>query len=164
MKKRSFSATWAEYENLDELPAGDRELVQAAIEASGKAYAPYSRFNVGAALRLDNGLILNGSNVENAAFPSGVCAERTVLAYSVSNYPDNETVAIAIAATTDQGLSEEPVPPCGNCRQVIAEEEFRKSNDIKVILCGKARIMVFEKGGDLLPLQFNRDNLRPVLP
>jgi cytidine deaminase len=164
MKTRSISISWQEFENLEEMTLPDRELVHAAIEASEKAYAPYSKFSVGAALRLSDGMILTGTNVENAAFPSGVCAERTVMSYSTSNYPDSKAEALAIAARTPEGLSDEPVSPCGNCRQVIAEEEFRSQTNIRIILYGKSRIMVFEKGEYLLPVQFSRNNLRSVLP
>lgn len=164
MINRSISVSWQEFENLEEMMLSDRELVNSAIAASEKAYAPYSKFSVGAAVLLADGTVLTGTNVENAAFPSGICAERTVLAYSTSNYPDSKAVAMAIAARTPEGLSDEPVAPCGNCRQVIAEEEFRSSTSIRIILYGKSRILVFEKGECLLPVQFNRNSLRSVLP
>lgn len=164
MTSRSLSVTWQEYGNLEELEPHDRELVNSAIKASEKAYAPYSRFFVGAAVRLEDGMILTGTNVENAAFPSGICAERTVLSYSTSNYPGKKIKALAIAARKPEGLTDEPVSPCGNCRQVIAEEEFRSSSGMRIILYGKSKIMIFENGESLLPLQFNRNDLRPVLP
>lgn len=164
MKSKSISLTWSEYDSIDELNQADRELVIAARKASENAYAPYSEFNVGAAVRLENGLIVSGANIENAAFPSGICAERSALSNSASNYPDKKPVAIAIAAATINGLTIEPVPPCGNCRQVIAEEEFRNGGNIRVILSGKSKIQVIEKGSDLLPLQFSRKNLRLNLP
>jgi cytidine deaminase len=119
---------------------------------------------VGAAVRLENGMIVTGANIENAAFPSGICAERNALSNSASNYPDKKPVAIAIAAGTTNGLTIEPVPPCGNCRQVIAEEEFRNSRNIRVILTGKSKIQVIEKGSDLLPLQFSRNIMNINLP
>lgn len=160
MKSKNISLTWFEFDTLDELNPSDRELIIAAREASANAYAPYSGFHVGAAVRLGNGAIVSGANIENAAFPSGICAERNALSNSASNYPDEKPEAIAIAARTADGLTSEPVPPCGNCRQVIAEEEFRKSSSIKVILSGKSRVIVIEKGSDLLPIQFNRNNLK----
>ena len=160
MKSNSISLRWTEYDSIEELNQADRELVIAARKATENAYAPYSKFQVGAAVMLENGLVVTGSNIENAAFPSGICAERSALSNSASNYPDKKPVAIAIAAATIKGLADEPVPPCGNCRQVIAEEEFRNGINIRVILSGKSKIQVIEKGSELLPLQFSRDNLK----
>jgi cytidine deaminase len=164
MKSKNISLTLKEYDSIDELDQADRELVIAAREASENAYAPYSEFYVGAAVRLENGLIVQGANIENAAFPSGICAERSALSNSASNYPRVKPASIAIAARTADGLTPEPVPPCGNCRQVIAEEEFRNGTKIRVVLSGKSKIQVIEKGSDLLPLQFSRNNLRIILP
>jgi cytidine deaminase len=160
MKSKNISLTWLEYDSIDELNQVDRELVIAARKASENAYAPYSKFHVGAAVRLENGLIVSGANIENAAFPSGICAERSALSNSASNYPDQKPIAIAIAAATIDGLTIEPVPPCGNCRQVIAEEEFRTGVNIRVILSGKSKVQVIERGSDLLPLQFSRNNMK----
>jgi cytidine deaminase len=164
MKSKSISLKWSEFDSIVKLNQPDRELVIAARKAAENAYAPYSGFQVGAAVRLENGLIVTGTNIENAAFPSGICAERNALSNSASNYPDKKPVAIAIAARTKNGLTLDPVPPCGNCRQVIVEEEFRNSGDIRVILSGKSKIQVIEKGSDLLPLQFCRNNLNLNLP
>lgn len=164
VKTGKLSVTWLEVDTADELDAPDRELTEEAIMASEKAYAPYSEFYVGAAARLDNGMILRATNVENAAFPSGICAERSVIAYAVSNFPGHYITALSIAARTKEGITPEPVTPCGNCRQVIAEEEFRTGKNIRIILSGKERIIVFEKGSDLLPVQFNRNSLRTLLP
>jgi cytidine deaminase len=161
MRQKNISITWSEYDNLSELSSPDRELVEAARLASEKAYAPYSGFSVGAALRLQSGSIITGTNVENAAFPSGICAERNVLSTSASCYSGEKPLAMAIAARTSEGFTADPVPPCGNCRQVIAEEELRSGNSIRLILSGKKKIFVLEKAGDLLPIQFNRSNLRP---
>jgi cytidine deaminase len=160
MTTRNVSVSWTEYNSLEELNLSDKELVVAAREAAHNAYAPYSKFKVGSAVRLESGIIVRGANVENAAFPSGMCAERNALSFSASNYPSDKPVAIAIAAFTEVGLTKEPVSPCGNCRQVIVEEEFRNRKSIRVILCGESRIQIIEKGGDLLPLQFNRNNLK----
>jgi len=157
---RNISTSWTEYTLIEELAGGDKELVTAAREAALKAYAPYSKFRVGAAVLMESGVIVCGANIENAAFPSGICAERSALANSASNYPGIKPVAIAIAAFTEDGLTKEPVTPCGNCRQVIAEEEFRNKNNIRIILSGESKIQIIEKGGDLLPLQFNRNSLK----
>ena len=164
VKTGKLSVTWLEAKTTGELDASDRELTEEAISASGKAYAPYSEFYVGAAVRLDNGLILKATNVENSAFPSGICAERAVIAYAVSNFPEQKIITLSIAARTKDGITPEPVTPCGNCRQVIAEEEFRSGNNIRIILYGKEKIMIFEKGSDLLPVQFSRDSLKSLLP
>ena len=160
MAHKSISITWTEFNSIEELEPGDKELVIEARMAAQNAYAPYSKFKVGAAVRLETGLIIHGANIENAAFPSGTCAERSALFFSASNYPSVKPVAIAVAAITGGSLTKEPVPPCGNCRQVIVEEEFRNKNNIRVILSGEHRIQIIEKGGDLLPLQFNMNNLR----
>jgi len=160
MPSKNITISWTEYKDISELNPEDRDLVIAARDISVKAYAPYSGFNVGAAVKLDDGTIITGTNVENAAFPSGICAERNALATAISNYPSRIPVAIAIAARNSNGLTAEPVSPCGNCRQVIAEEEFRNGKPIRLILTGSNKFQVIEKGGDLLPLQFNRDSLK----
>jgi cytidine deaminase len=161
MKSDNITITWSEYDDLTELTVSDRELVEAARQASEQAYAPYSGFNVGAALRMGSGSIITGTNVENAAFPSGICAERNVLSTFASNFSGEKPSAMAIAARTSEGFTADPVPPCGNCRQVIAEEELRSGNSIRLILSGKKKIIILEKAGDLLPIQFNRSSLRP---
>ena len=152
--------SYTEYEKQEELNFLDMELITVARETALNAYAPYSKFRVGAAIRLDNGIIVRGTNVENAAFPSGICAERSAISNSVSNYPDGAPVALAIAAMTEDGLTDYPVPPCGNCRQVIAEEESRTGKKIRIILSGKSRTIIMDGVGNLLPLQFNKENLK----
>jgi cytidine deaminase len=164
MTTNIISFSYSEFNKPEELSPDDRDLIYASRDAALNAYAPYSKFRVGAAIRLESGTIVSGANVENAAFPSGICAERSALSNSVSNHPDDKPVAIAIAAMTVDGLSEDPVPPCGNCRQVIAEEESRTGNQIRIILSGKNKIMVIESVSSLLPLQFNQKNLKINLP
>jgi cytidine deaminase len=164
MKSLNFVTKVFEFDDVEDIDLPDRELINKARLACENAYAPYSMFRVGAAVRLDNGTIVLGANIENAAFPSGICAERSALYAAASNYPLNKPVAIAIAAMNIDGQTNEPVPPCGNCRQVIAEEEFRNGNTLKVILSGKSKIFIIENGGDLLPLQFNKTNLNPIHP
>ncbi len=163
-KIRSISFSYYEYENFDELNESDVELILAARESAEKAYAPYSKFRVGAAVRLKSGLIIRGANVENAAFPSGICAERSALSNSISNYPDDKPVALAIAALTDAGITPDSPSPCGSCRQVIAEEESRIGDKIRIILSGKNKTRIIESVSDLLPLQFNKENLKVNLP
>jgi cytidine deaminase len=160
VRTNKISFSYKEYENHEELNADDRELVLAARESALNAFAPYSKFRVGAAIRLESGLIVRGANVENAAFPSGICAERSALSHSVPNYHNDKPLAIAIAAMTEYGLTDDPVPPCGNCRQVIAEEESRIANQIRIILSGKTKTIIIESIKYLLPLQFNKKNLK----
>ena len=162
MTTKNISTSWTEYNSIEELNQSDKELVIAAREAAQNAYAPYSKFRVGAAVKLETGIIIRGANVENAAFPSGICAERSAFSYSASNYPLIRPIALAVAAFTEDGLTKDPVPPCGNCRQVIVEEEFRNNKNIRVILSGETKIQIIEKGGDLLPLQFNMNNLKII--
>jgi cytidine deaminase len=158
-EKKTFSFSYLEYESIDQLETGDRELIKKSEAAAAKAYAPYSKFYVGAAVKLESGKIVTAANVENAAFPSGTCAEKNALAYSMANYPDDVPVAIAITAFHENGEKSESVSPCGNCRQFIAEEEIRNHRRIKIILSGREKIMVIDSIDDLLPLQFNKNNL-----
>jgi cytidine deaminase len=162
IRTNNISFSYTEYEKTEELGSDDLELVNAARESAMNAYAPYSKFRVGAAVRLDTGIIVCGANVENAAFPSGICAERTALSNSITNYKDEMPLSIAIAAMTDEGFTEEAPSPCGSCRQVIAEEESRTGNRIRIILSGKHKTQIIEGIGDLLPLQFNRKNLKSI--
>jgi cytidine deaminase len=159
-----MSFSYTEYEKTEELESDNMELVAAAREAALNAYAPYSKFRVGAAVRLESGIIVRGANVENAAFPSGICAERSALSNTVSNHPDDKPVAIAIASMTEDGLTDDSPSPCGNCRQVIAEEESKNGNQIKIIISGKNKTLIIEGISNLLPLQFDRKNLKINLP
>jgi cytidine deaminase len=160
IKTNNISFSYKEYEKIEELDNNDMELVVAARDAAVNAYAPYSNFRVGAAVRLSGGTIVKGANVENAAFPSGICAERNALANSISNNYSDKPVAIAIASMTDNGLTEDYPSPCGSCRQVIAEEESRTGEKIKIILSGKDKTLILDGISCLLPLQFNRNNLK----
>ncbi|MBQ2809063.1 MAG: cytidine deaminase [Bacteroidaceae bacterium] len=140
----------------DELQTADREVVDAARAATANSYAVYSNFNVGAAVRLSNGTIVSGSNQENAAYPSGLCAERTTLFWANSQYPNEAVETLAIAARTAQGELEMPIPPCGACRQVILETEKRFGNTIRIILYGAKQCYIIEDGiKALLPLSFD---------
>lgn len=154
MKQRAFTIRLAEYDSLEELPGPKAELVRKAIEASGKAYAPYSGFRVGAALLLENGEVITGCNQENAAYPSGLCAERVALFYAGSGYPDVPVTTIAIAACHEGEFVVDPVTPCGACRQVFHETESRGGLSMEVILYGTGKIQVLRSASDLLPLPF----------
>lgn len=140
----------------DELTPEERHLLQLAIEATDRSYAPYSKFCVGAAVRLSNGIELSGSNQENAAYPSGLCAERTTLFYAGAQYPDVPVRMLAIAARgTDGELTEEPTGPCGACRQVIIESETRAGSPIRILLYGKKYVYVIDGIRPLMPLTFS---------
>lgn len=145
---------------LDELSPQDQELIRAAIEATKNAYANYSRFYVGAALRLENGKIVIGANQENAAFPSGLCAERTAVFAAQANYPDSPIETLAIAGRNEKGVLPNPITPCGACRQVILEIEDRYKKPIKILLYGTQKIYCVRSVKDLLPLSFVDDNMR----
>lgn len=145
---------------LDELSPQDQELVQAAIKATNNAYANYSRFYVGAALRLENGKMVIGANQENAAFPSGLCAERTAVFAAQANYPDSPIEALAVAGRNENGVLPNPITPCGACRQVILEIEDRYKKPIKILLYGTQKIYCVRSVKDLLPLSFVDDNMR----
>ncbi|MFR2733122.1 cytidine deaminase [Hoylesella buccalis] len=145
---------------LDELSPQDQELVQSAIRATNNAYANYSRFYVGAALRLENGKIVIGANQENAAFPSGLCAERTAVFAAQANCPDSPIETLAIAGRNEKGVLPNPITPCGACRQVILEIEDRYKKPIKILLYGTQKIYCVRSVKDLLPLSFVDDNMR----
>ncbi|HZY26266.1 MAG TPA: cytidine deaminase [Bacteroidales bacterium] len=159
IKTKNISFSYTEYDKIEDLNSVDLELVLAAREAAMNAYAPYSKFKVGAAVKLKSGIVITGANVENAAFPSGICAERSALSNSVSNHSNDKPVAMAIASIKGDEFTDDPPSPCGNCRQVIAEEESRIGGKIKLILSGNNKTIVIDGIGDLLPLQFNRKNL-----
>lgn len=160
VKSHNITISYKELSSTEELSEEDRILLKEAIDTATNAYAPYSGFRVGAALRMESGKTVKGANVENAAFPSGICAERTAISSFVSNFPNDKPDAIAIAALNENGLTDEPVTPCGNCRQVIAEEEVRSNSRIRLILGGSKKIYVIESINSLLPLQFSKSNLR----
>ena len=145
--------------NMEELDEKDRQLVEAAIEATKSSYAPYSHFNVGAAVRLDNGIVIPGCNQENAAFGVTICAERTALFAAGAQYPDAKVEAIAIAARNADGLLDDPVSPCGTCRQAMVETEKRSGNKLHILLYGRKHVYIIEGIGALLPLTFSDEQL-----
>lgn len=149
-----------EHYQLDELNTTDRELVERALKATHGAYAPYSNFYVGAALRLANGIVVTGANQENAAFPSSLCAERTALFAAQANYPDQPVSTLAIVARNANGLLDEPVSPCGACRQVILGVEDRYKQPIRVLLYGKKGVYSLQSAKDLLPFSFVDDSMK----
>lgn len=144
-----------EFEELryEELSASDQKLIDAAKEMTGQSYAPYSHFYVGAAIQMDNGEIVRGSNQENVAYPSGTCAERTACFQASALHPGVAMRKIAVAASTEEGFQQTPISPCGACRQALAEYEA-KYGPIEVLLYGKDSIYRFPSVSSLLPLTF----------
>ena len=149
-----------EYRLINELSDSERELIEAAKKATDNSYSPYSHFRVGAALCLSDGRIVIGANQENAAFPSGLCAERSAIFAAQSNWPEQSIESIAIAARNENGFVAVPVSPCGSCRQVMLEMEERYKNPIRVLLYGTQGVHVINSVKDLLPLCFVDANMR----
>jgi cytidine deaminase len=149
------------YQSDNELGADDRELLKHAAMAARQAYAPYSLFKVGAALRLKSSKIVTGNNQENAAYPSGLCAERVALFFASANYPDDTVETIAVAALSDKFNINEPVTPCGACRQVMVEAEKLNNRKIRVIMQGEnGKIFISNSIENLLPISFQGDKLK----
>ncbi len=145
---------------LSDLNKIDQKLINSAKESIKTAYAPYSGFMVGASVLLDNNEIINGSNQENSAFPSGICAERVALFYASSRYPNIKINTIAISAIAQDFDVNEIVAPCGACRQVMAEYQQKQSSIIRVILNVNNDVLIIDKVDDLLPLMFTNNMLK----
>lgn len=161
--KKIIQTAVVEVCSYDELSSEDRSLVDIAREAVKCSYAPYSCFNVGAAVRLVDGMIVIGSNQENAAYPSGMCAERVALFGAGTQCPDKAVEAIAIAARTSSGELLTPISPCGACRQVMLETEMRFSLPMRIILFGVDCCYVIAGGAkELLPISFNVNSLEKL--
>ncbi len=160
MKEVKVMAILQVFDHLDELPTEAKHLMAEAIKASEQAYAPYSKFRVGAALSLDNGQIVVGNNQENAAYPSGLCAERVAIFHAGANYPKAKVRAIAVTASSDTTIVDKPVPPCGACRQSIAEYEQKQDAPIAIYFMGETgKIVKASSLSDLLPLVFDSSYL-----
>ncbi|MDE6148010.1 MAG: cytidine deaminase [Bacteroidales bacterium] len=155
MANKEIKISYTEYDSIEQMEAGDRQLAEAAILATKTSYAPYSEFNVGAAVRLEDGEIITGSNQENAAYPSGQCAERTAMFYASASHPDKAMTSIAVAAAHKGKLCESPATPCGACRQVMAQYQTKGGRNISIILTGERKIWKFEKVDDILPFIFD---------
>ena len=155
MTERAINISYQEYNSIEELNPEDRELAYEAIKAMEGAYAPYSHFHVGAAVRMSNGQIVRGANQENAAFPSGLCAERTAMFAASARYPDKDMLSIALAGGVYGRLASEPATPCGACRQVMAQYQAKSGKPMSVIMISSDKIWKFEKVDDILPLIFN---------
>ncbi|MCS6833124.1 MAG: cytidine deaminase [Flammeovirgaceae bacterium] len=155
----SFSTFLTVYESLEALSSTDRDLLLHARQACQRAYAPYSNFYVGAAILLENGQVVTGTNQENAAYPSGICAERTAIFWTGAQYPNEKILAVAIAAHPKGGLFV-PISPCGACRQVLSEYENKQESPIRLIMQAEnGSFYVIRSVNDLLPLKFSKENL-----
>lgn len=161
MPKKRISFDYWVYEGMEALPQSEQTLMQAAVAARGNAYAPYSGFRVGAAVCLDNGEIVVGNNQENASFPSGLCAERVAVFQAGARFPGTGIKAIAISATSDRILVDQPAAPCGNCRQAISEYEQRQGKGIAILMMGTiGEVCKCTSVADLLPFAFGPSNLK----
>ena len=155
MSEVKITINYEEFNSASEMLPEDQQLVKAALEAQKGSYSPYSDFQVGAALRLTNGVIVKGANQENIAYPSGLCAERTAMFWAGANYPDVPFDTLAIAGSDHGVLCESPASPCGACRQVMAEYQKKHNRPLKIILVGSQRIRKFHCVDDLLPFIFD---------
>jgi cytidine deaminase len=161
MKKIQHIIEIEDYQSFDELNSTDRKLLDKAQLACKSAYAPYSQFRVGAAILLKNGEIVSGNNQENAAYPSGLCAERVAMYYASANYPNVPMLAIAVAVESDKMEFTKPLAPCGSCRQVMAEYEHLYQLKMRVILSEPGgRVQILTGISSLLPLTFNAAELK----
>ena len=148
------------YEERNSVPASDAELLQQALEATGNAYAPYSQFQVGAAARLTNGVILTGTNQENASYPVGICAERVLLSVAAVRFPGIAIESMAISYRSNKRKSNVPVSPCGMCRQALVEYETRVKTPMRLIFGGETgEVLVVESALYLLPFAFGDQHL-----
>ena len=155
MSEVKLTINYEEFASPSEMLPEDQELVKTALEAQKGSYSPYSDFQVGAALRLANGIIVKGANQENIAYPSGLCAERSAMFWAGANYPDVPFDTLAIAGSDHGVLCESPASPCGACRQVMAEYQKKHKRPLKIILVGSKRIRKFHCVDDLLPFIFD---------
>ena len=160
VSKLTISTEIDVYNSMTDLPKKDAELLKEAQKMVKKAYAPYSEFHVGTALLLENGKIVTGNNQENAAYPSGLCAERVAIFYAGAQYPDVAVKTIAVSVKSKNMVVSEPLSPCGGCRQVIAEYENKFGKPIRIIMSGeKGQIYIAKSIESLLPLMFSKKYL-----
>jgi len=157
MKEITITTQFKVFESLQELPHDIQDLMTQAVEVRKNAYAPYSKFRVGVAIFLDNDKIVLGSNQENAAYPSGLCAERVAIFYAGAVYPEAKILKMAITAASDTNQTTAPIPPCGSCRQSIAEYEIKQETPIEIYFMGEiGAIYKSESLKNLLPFMFDK--------
>ena len=160
MKKHTYEFVYEVYEDSTQLSAADAKLLQLAREITAKAYAPYSKFNVGAAAMLANGEILMETNQENASYPVGICAERVLLGTAATLHPDVAITAMAVSFNTAKEKSNHPISPCGMCRQSLLEYETRFKHPIRLIMGGmEGPVQVVEAAKQMLPFAFTSEEL-----
>ena len=160
MKELKIESKFIVYDSLKETSKGVQDLMQKAIQVRDNAYAPYAKFNVGAALLLENGVVITGSNQENASYPSGLCAERTAIYYAGAQYPDVKILEIAISATSKNTPTKDPIPPCGACRQAISEYEVKQNTPISIYFMGESgKVVKSNSLANLLPWVFDKSVL-----
>ena len=163
METKKITTEFFEYKSSDELPADEKQLIELARKASKYAYAPYSNFYVGAAVLLENGKIITANNQENAAYPSGMCAERVAVFSAVAQNPGIAVKAVAVSVSSAIADINNAVSPCGSCRQVLAEYEVYYNKDIKVIMAGTTGPVITSVSiKNLLPLLFSSKNLKKL--
>ena len=158
MKTVRLAINYEEYSSIEEMDPKDQALVREAIEAQKGSYAPYSRFNVGAAVLLEDGTVVRGANQENAAYPSGLCAERTAMFAAGANHPGKAMVSLAIVGGFGHSVSPTPCSPCGACRQVMAEYQTLSGKPLSVIMFGTDKAWKFSRVDDILPFIFDSFN------
>lgn len=160
MKQQKLVVSYDVYQDIEELPVADKRLMVAAVAARENAYAPYSKFHVGAAVLLSNGEVVIGNNQENASYPSGLCAERVAIFHAGAKYPKEQVISVAISATSVNYKVSSPAAPCGNCRQAIAEYEQKQKQPISIVLMGEiGEVIKIHALQDILPLAFSSDFL-----
>ncbi len=160
MNEISITTTLQVYDDISELSPEIQNLMSSAVEVRKNAYAPYSKFNVGAALLLDNTEVVIGSNQENASYPSGLCAERTAIYYAGAKYPRAKILKMAITASSQNQVTDKPIPPCGACRQAIAEYEIKQDQPIELYFMGaEGKVIKSSSLANLLPLLFDNSVL-----
>jgi cytidine deaminase len=155
MEKKTITIPYEEYASIEELGTADRLLLEAAIDAVKGSYAPYSHFNVGAAVRLADGTVVPGANQENAAYPSGLCAERTAMFAASAQHPGVPFESLAVVCSRDGVLMPNPGSPCGACRQVMAQYEREAKQPLRILLASGGPILAFTGVESLMPLVFN---------
>ncbi|MDH7460943.1 cytidine deaminase [Chitinophagaceae bacterium 26-R-25] len=161
MEQKHINLVFEKYNSINELQPDDALLLRKAIEATGLAYAPYSKFNVGAAAKLVNGEILVGANQENASYPVGICAERTLLSTASSLFPNVAINTMAISYKSTELQSDHPITPCGVCRQTLHEFQLRVKQSMRLILAGETgEVYILSDADILLPLSFSATDLQ----
>jgi cytidine deaminase len=161
MQQKKLFISYMESDSHSELAKEEYNLLAEAEKSVNSAYAPYSHFKVGSALLLSDGTVISGNNQENMAFPSGLCAERVALFAAAANHPQTSIAAVAVTAKSEDFPVEEPVMPCGSCRQSLIEYEHHQGSPIRLILgCETGKVIIMERVADLLPLSFNGEKLK----